>query len=208
MGPFGGGLHWEGNRNLLLYARVLLRLERAVFGCFLCLTGQPSTHINITHQIWPTWKHEPREEGASLCGPLRAAPGTRPVGPVHAMCRHCCTNYAWLPNGHQLLHQQLHQHHCVMQQSLALTHFMPPTRSRLCYPSCANTAHTLQKQHKPAYIEISCNLAGLKHPSFPDPPIPISTAYLPTNMASCTGAVSEAVTVSKASLPLAMLSFP
>lgn len=54
------------------------------------------------------------------------------------------------------------------------------------------------KHRKPAYIEIACNLAGMKHPSFTDPPIPISVAWPHTNEASLVGAV-DAVAVELAS---------
>lgn len=39
----------------------------------------------------------------------------------------------------------------------------------------------LQKQQKPVYVEICCNLAALTHASFTDPPIPIALAQRHTN---------------------------
>jgi hypothetical protein len=44
----------------------------------------------------------------------------------------------------------------------------------------------VQKQQKPAYIEICCNMASLPHPSFTDPPIPIALAQRHTNKGGVT----------------------
>eukprot|EP00775_Hariotina_reticulata_P008490 gene8490-8672_t len=51
------------------------------------------------------------------------------------------------------------------------------------------------RTRKPAYIEICCNLAGLKHPSFTDPPVPISASFPPTNENSLKAAVEAAKAV-------------
>lgn len=53
----------------------------------------------------------------------------------------------------------------------------------------------LQKQQKPAYIEICCNLASLTHPSFTDPPIPIALAQSHTNAGKHTATTAVAVSM-------------
>ena len=66
----------------------------------------------------------------------------------------------------------------------------------------------LQKQKKPAYIEICCNLAGLSHPSFTVPPIPMNPTLLSTNSHSLAEAVeaSNKVSVCDGAIWIASLS--
>lgn len=67
----------------------------------------------------------------------------------------------------------------------------------MCQVSLSAACLYLQKQRKPAYIEICCNLAGLKHPSFTDPPVPIQVSYLRTNDSSLAEAVKATAEVTR-----------
>jgi hypothetical protein len=51
--------------------------------------------------------------------------------------------------------------------------------------ACSHFGWLPQKQQKPAYIEICCNLAGLTHPSFSYPPIPMAVPDRHTNKSGC-----------------------
>lgn len=76
--------------------------------------------------------------------------------------------------------------------------------------TAAAVCNELQKHKKPAYIEVCCNLAGLRHPSFTDPPIPISSSYKRTNSDSLAAAVNATAAVSgsvTAERPVSSASF-
>uniref|UniRef100_A0A383VUS6 pyruvate decarboxylase n=1 Tax=Tetradesmus obliquus TaxID=3088 RepID=A0A383VUS6_TETOB len=64
------------------------------------------------------------------------------------------------------------------------------------------------KQKKPAYIEICCNLAGLSHPSFTVPPIPMNPTLLSTNAHSLAEAVEASNKVLAAAVKPVLLGGP
>ncbi|WIA21682.1 hypothetical protein OEZ85_000852 [Tetradesmus obliquus] len=64
------------------------------------------------------------------------------------------------------------------------------------------------KQKKPAYIEICCNLAGLSHPSFTVPPIPMNPTLLSTNAHSLAEAVEASNKVLASAVKPVLLGGP